>query len=60
MENIQTTAHNNFPNKLVTNLKYQIQCNTIRQKLDNKEHNNSTKWATFTYHSPKIRMWAVR
>jgi hypothetical protein len=59
-QNIQTTAHNNFPNKLVTNLKYQIQHNTIHQKQDNEEHNNSVKWATFMYHSPKIRMWAVR
>ena len=52
---IQTIAQNNFPNKLINNLKYQIQRNTICQKPNNKENENSKKWATFSYHSPKIR-----
>jgi hypothetical protein len=56
LKTIQTIAHNNnFPNKLIDNLKYQIQRNTIRQKPNNKENENRKKWATFTYHIPKIR-----
>jgi len=53
---IQNIArNNNFPNKLITNLKQQIQCNTTHQKSDRKENINNTKWATFTYYSPKVR-----
>jgi hypothetical protein len=53
---IQNIArNNNFPNKLVTNLKQQIQRNTTHQKSDRKENINNMKWATFTYCSPKER-----
>jgi len=53
---IQNIArNNNFPNKLITNLKQQIQPNTTHQKSDRKENINNTKWATFTYYSPKVR-----
>ena len=56
MENHKNIAcHNNFPNKLITNLKQQIQPNTTHQKSDRKENINNTKWATFTYYSPKVR-----
>jgi hypothetical protein len=52
----QNIARNdNFPNKLIINLKQQIQCNTTHQKPDRKEHINNMKWATFTYYSPKVR-----
>jgi hypothetical protein len=40
-----------FPNKLINNLKYEIQRNTICQN----PNKNSMRWAIFTYHSPKIR-----
>jgi hypothetical protein len=53
---IQNIAcNNNFPNKLITNLKQQIQHNTTHQKSDRKENINNMKWATFTYYSPKVR-----
>jgi len=53
---IQNIARNNtFPNKLITNLKQQIQRNTTHQKSDRKENINNTKWATFTYYSHKVR-----
>jgi hypothetical protein len=53
---IQNIAHNNnVPNKLITNLKQQIQRNTTHQKSDRKENINNTKWATFTYYNPKLR-----
>jgi len=52
---IQNIASNNFPNKLITNLKEQIQRNATHQKSDRKENINNTKWATFTYYSPKVR-----
>jgi len=53
---IQNIANNNnFPNKLITNLKQQIQRNTTHQKSDRKENINNTKWATFTYYSSKVR-----
>jgi len=42
--------NNNFPGKLITNLKIQMQ-QKIHQKQD-KDKNK--KWATFTYHSPQI------
>ena len=49
---IQTMArNNNFPEKLITNLKTQMQ-QKIHQKQDKDENK---KWATFTYHSPQIR-----
>jgi hypothetical protein len=55
-ETIQNIAcNNNFPNKPITNLKKQIQRNTTHQKSDRKENINNTKWATFTYYSPKVR-----
>jgi hypothetical protein len=40
--------NNNFPEKLITNLKTQMQ-QKIHQKQDKDENK---KWATFTYHSP--------
>ena len=53
---IQNIARNNsFPNKLITNLKQQIQRNIAHQKSDRKENINNMKWATFTYYSPKVR-----
>jgi len=53
---IQTIAHNNnFPTKLVTNLKCQIQRNTSHQKPNKKGSKNSMKWTTFTYYSPKFK-----
>ena len=53
---IQTiTRNNNFPNKLITKLKQKIQRNTTRQKPNKKVNKNNTKWATFTYYSPKVR-----
>ena len=53
---IQNIArNNNFPNKLITNLKQQIQRNITHQKSDRKENINKTKWATFTYYSAKVR-----
>jgi hypothetical protein len=53
---IQNIArNNNFPNKLITNLKQQIQRNTIHQKGDRKKNVNNKKWAAFTYYSPKVR-----
>jgi len=53
---IQNIArNNNFPNKLITNLKQQIQCNATHQKSDRKENINNTKWATFAYYSSKVR-----
>jgi len=53
---IQTIAHNNnFPTKLVTNLKCQIQRKTIHQEPNKKGSKNSMKWTTFTNYSPKIK-----
>jgi len=43
--------NNNFPEKLITNLKIQMQ-QKIHQKQDKDENK---KRATFTYHSPQIR-----
>jgi len=41
---IQNIArNNNFPNKLITNLKQQIQRNTTHQKSDRKENINNTE-----------------
>jgi len=49
---IQAMAqNNNFPEKLITNLKTQMQ-QKIHQKQDKDENK---KWTTFTYHSPQIR-----
>ena len=43
--------NNNFPEKLITKLKIQMQ-----QKIHQKQHKDeSKKWAHFTYHSPQIR-----
>ena len=43
--------NNNFPEKLITNLKTQMQ-----QKIHQKQvEDEIKKWATFTYHSPQIR-----
>jgi hypothetical protein len=53
---IQNIArNNNFPNKLIANLKQQIQRNTTHQKSARKENINNTKWTTFAYYSPKVR-----
>jgi hypothetical protein len=53
---IQNIArNNNFPNKLISNVNQQIQRNTTHQKSDRKENINNTKWATFTYYTPKVR-----
>jgi hypothetical protein len=52
---IQSIAQsNNFPEKLITNLKVKMQHKKIHQKLD-KDENKNKKWAGFMYHSPKIR-----
>jgi hypothetical protein len=40
---------------MITNLKCQIQRNTIHQEPNNEGNKNSMKWTTFTYYSPKIR-----
>jgi len=49
-QKIQTIAsNNNFPLHLIAKLKTQIQHKTHTTKDENK------KWATFTYHSSKIR-----
>ena len=46
--------NNNFPDKIITNLKTQMQ-----QKIHQKqEKNENKKWTTFTYHSPQIRKLA--
>jgi len=44
--------NNSFPEKLITNLKIQMQQQNIHQKY---VKNENKKWATFTYHSPQIR-----
>jgi hypothetical protein len=52
-ETIKTIAHNNnYPAKCITKLKTQMQNKT---PTTNTNDNISKKWATFTYHSPKIR-----
>jgi hypothetical protein len=43
--------NNKFPLHLIQQLKTQIQYKTHTGKTDNKNN----KWATFTYHSPKVR-----
>jgi hypothetical protein len=47
--------NNSFPEKLITNLKTQMQ-QKIHQKQDKDENK---KWATFTYHSPQIRQLTI-
>jgi hypothetical protein len=46
-------SKNNFPNRLITNLKQQIEWNT-KQQPDKKENTNQ-KWATFTYYNSTVR-----
>jgi hypothetical protein len=43
--------NNNFPQKLVQNLKQQIQ----HKRTGQEEHDKNKKWVTFTYYSPKVR-----
>jgi hypothetical protein len=51
---IQNMArNNNFPNRLITNLK-QIEPNTKQQQPEKKENTNK-KWATFTYYNSTVR-----
>jgi hypothetical protein len=47
---LDTANSNNFPEPLITKLRTTL-------KNPNKTHDNKKqkKWATFTYHSPKIR-----
>jgi hypothetical protein len=45
---------NNFPEKLITNLRAQMQHKKTYQ-IQDKEKNKNKKCATFTYHTPKIR-----
>jgi hypothetical protein len=52
---IQNMArNNNFPNRLITNLKQQIEWNTKQQQPDKKVNTNK-KWATFTYYNSTVR-----
>jgi hypothetical protein len=52
---IQNMArNNNFPNRLITNLKQQIERNTKQQQPDKKENTNR-KWVTFTYYNSTVR-----
>jgi len=52
-QNIRTIANNNkFPIHYITKLRTQIQ----RKTQINTTDNNNNKWATYTYHSPKVRM----
>ena len=53
-QNILTIAKNNkYPIHTITKLKTKIQQDL--QKPKTKEEKNNKKWATFTYHSPKVR-----
>jgi len=53
-QNIRTIANNNkFPIHHITKLRTQIQRKT---QMNTANNGNSNKWATFTYHSPKVRM----
>ena len=52
-QNIRNIAHNNqFPIQHITKLRTQIQRKT---HINTAKNNSNQKWATFTYHSPKIR-----
>jgi hypothetical protein len=52
---IQNMArNNNFPNRLITNLKQQIERNKKQQQPGKKENTNK-KWATFTYYNSTVR-----
>jgi len=51
-ETIQTIAQNNsFPNAYIARLKTKIQHKSHIRTTKNE----NKKWATFTYHSPKVR-----
>jgi hypothetical protein len=51
---VKTIAQsNNFPDKVLTQLKSQTQQKT--PKTQDNETNKNKKWAVFTYHSPRIR-----
>jgi uncharacterized pyridoxamine 5'-phosphate oxidase family protein len=53
-QNIHAIAKNNkFPIYYITKLRTQIQHKT---QINTTNNNNNNKWATFTYHSPKVRM----
>jgi len=53
-QNIRNIANNNkFPIHHITKLRTQIQHKT---QINTTKDSSDQKWATFTYHSPKIRM----
>jgi hypothetical protein len=44
---------NNFPDKIITNLKVKLQQKT--HQIPDKEENRNKKWTVFMYYSPRIR-----
>ena len=44
---------NNFPDKIITNLRVKLQQKT--HQIPDKEENRNKKWTVFTYYSPRIR-----
>jgi len=53
-QNIRNIANNNkFPIHHITKLRTQIQHKT---QINTTKNSSDQKWATFTYHSPKVRM----
>jgi hypothetical protein len=49
---LNIARNSNFHYKLIINLTHQLQQYTPQ---DEQEKKNKTKWATFTYHNPKVR-----
>jgi hypothetical protein len=55
-ETIKTIAKsNNFPDKIITQLKSRTQQKTHKTRDSETNTNKNKKWAVFTYHRPKIR-----
>ena len=53
-QNIRNIANNNkFPTHHITKLRTQIQHKT---QINTTKISSDQKWATYTYHSPKVRM----